>query len=190
MKKLIFTFLILAYGLLSAENTKQLTILFTNDEHGMAWSFDENEKKGLGGVAARKTLVDRIKQDVMLSEGGMLLVSSGDITMGDPRSNICENKPLINKITTSLEFIYNLDYSRSDSCIAIVENELGTDHSVVNILKAFQIFWRARPLAEGTDDYNEYVKYLSNTLEHAKILMDNPETRDEAIFYSLASSGI
>jgi 5'-nucleotidase / UDP-sugar diphosphatase len=72
-----------------------VTVLFTNDSHGMAWAFDEPGNPGVGGIAARKTLVDRVRNEVMLRNGDLVLLSSGNVTMGDPRSNVCENLPTI-----------------------------------------------------------------------------------------------
>ncbi|HPA55887.1 MAG TPA: 5'-nucleotidase C-terminal domain-containing protein [bacterium] len=74
---------------------KLLTILFTNDSHGMAWSFDEPESPKTGGLAAQKTLVDNIRNEVQLNNGDVVVLSSGNVTMGDPRSNVCENLPMI-----------------------------------------------------------------------------------------------
>ncbi len=72
-----------------------LTVLFTNDFHAMAWRFDEPNNPGIGGLAAQKTLVDQIRAEVRAKGGNVLVVSSGDITLGDPRSNVCENMPTV-----------------------------------------------------------------------------------------------
>ena len=72
-----------------------LTVIFTNDSHGMAWKFDEPNNPGIGGLAAQKTLVDEIRAEVQGKGGNILVLSAGDITLGDPRSNICENIPMI-----------------------------------------------------------------------------------------------
>jgi 5'-nucleotidase/UDP-sugar diphosphatase len=81
--------------LLAAEDPRLVTVIFTNDTHGMAWAYDEPDNPGVGGLAAAKTVVDRIREEAQLGNGDTVLVSSGNITMGDPRSNICENIPLI-----------------------------------------------------------------------------------------------
>ena len=72
-----------------------LTVIFTNDGHGMAWKFDEPHNPGIGGLAAQKTLVDQIRDEVQGKGGSLLVLSAGDITLGDPRSNICENIPMV-----------------------------------------------------------------------------------------------
>ena len=91
---LVLVFIVFAGFFLWGE-PRLVTVLFTNDSHGMAWAFDEPGNPGVGGIAARKTLVDRIRNEVMLRNGDMILLSSGNITMGDPRSNVCENLPMI-----------------------------------------------------------------------------------------------
>ena len=72
-----------------------LTILFTNDSHGMAWAFDAPDSPKTGGLAAQKTLIEQIRNEVQLTNGDVVVLSSGNVTMGDPRSNICENLPMI-----------------------------------------------------------------------------------------------
>ncbi len=96
MKKIFVAFVFAALPmLLSAEDPRLATVIFTNDTHGMAWAYDEPDNPGVGGLAAAKTVIDRIREESQLSNGDTVLVSSGNITMGDPRSNICENVPLI-----------------------------------------------------------------------------------------------
>lgn len=96
MKRSFFVFLLIcgmSFSLLA--EPKLLTILFTNDSHGMAWAFDAPDSPKTGGLAARKTLIDQIRGEVQLSNGDLVLLSSGNVTMGDPRSNACENLPMI-----------------------------------------------------------------------------------------------
>jgi len=96
MKKLLVFFLMVFMTIsLFAQSEKLLTVLFTNDSHGMAWKFDEPGNPGIGGIAAQKTLVDQIRAEVQGKGGSILVLSAGDITLGDPRSNICQNVPLI-----------------------------------------------------------------------------------------------
>ena len=78
-----------------AEKEHLLTVIFTNDSHGMAWKFDELNNPGIGGLAAQKTLIDDIRAEVQGKGGNVLVLSAGDITLGDPRSNICENMPMV-----------------------------------------------------------------------------------------------
>ncbi len=94
-RMLIFLFVFFISLLVSASEPKLVTVLFTNDTHGMAWAFQEPGGEPMGGLAARKSLVDQIRQDVEMQGGSLLLLSGGNITMGDPRSNICRNIPLV-----------------------------------------------------------------------------------------------
>ncbi|RDL44836.1 bifunctional UDP-sugar hydrolase/5'-nucleotidase [Marinomonas piezotolerans] len=66
-----------------------LTILHTNDHHGRFW---EN-RNGEYGMAARKTLVDNIREEVALADGNTLLLSGGDINTGVPESDLQDAEP-------------------------------------------------------------------------------------------------
>ena len=96
MKKnfLVFLFICSLSVSLFAE-PRLLTILFTNDSHGMAWAFDAPDSPKTGGLAAQKTLIEQIRNEVQLTNGDVVVLSSGNVTMGDPRSNVCENLPMI-----------------------------------------------------------------------------------------------
>lgn len=96
MKNVFFVLILIMAGSSTLlGEPKLLTILFTNDSHGMAWTFDEPGNPKTGGLAAQKTLVDKIRNDVQLNNGDVIVLSAGNVTMGDPRSNVCENLPMI-----------------------------------------------------------------------------------------------
>ncbi|MDQ8186322.1 metallophosphatase [Pelagicoccus sp. SDUM812002] len=69
-----------------ASNAPRLTILQTNDTHSRIDPFpmDGGRNQGLGGVARRKVLIDRIRN----REQFTLLVDSGDIFQGTPYYNL------------------------------------------------------------------------------------------------------
>jgi 5'-nucleotidase / UDP-sugar diphosphatase len=71
------------------DKTYHLTVLHTNDHHGHFWQNDIGEI----GLAAQKTLVDRIRQEVADNNGMVLLLSGGDINTGVPESDILQAKP-------------------------------------------------------------------------------------------------
>ncbi|TDO97559.1 bifunctional UDP-sugar hydrolase/5'-nucleotidase UshA [Marinomonas balearica] len=66
-----------------------LTILHTNDHHGRFWK----NGKGEYGMAARKTLIDNIREEVALENGNSLLLSGGDINTGVPESDLQDAEP-------------------------------------------------------------------------------------------------
>ena len=66
-----------------------ITILHTNDHHGRFWK----NKRGEYGMAARKTLIDAIRQEVAEQGGYLLLLSGGDINTGVPESDSQDAKP-------------------------------------------------------------------------------------------------
>ncbi|OCG38988.1 bifunctional UDP-sugar hydrolase/5'-nucleotidase [Gilliamella sp. Fer2-1] len=67
----------------------QFTILHTNDHHGRFWQNDIGEY----GLAAQKTVVDKIRKEVAAKGGKLLLLSGGDINTGVPESDVLQAKP-------------------------------------------------------------------------------------------------
>lgn len=72
-----------------AGRSYQLTIMHTNDHHG---NFLPNTY-GEYGLAAQKSLVDRLRGDVAASGGYALLLSAGDINSGVPESSLQQAEP-------------------------------------------------------------------------------------------------
>ncbi|MEI7085134.1 bifunctional UDP-sugar hydrolase/5'-nucleotidase UshA [Pectobacterium versatile] len=71
------------------DKTYAITILHTNDHHGHFWHNDHGEY----GLAAQKTLVDQIRQEVASKGGSVLLLSGGDINTGVPESDLQDAEP-------------------------------------------------------------------------------------------------
>jgi 5'-nucleotidase len=71
----------------------KLTILHTNDTHSRLDPFpmDGGRNQGLGGVAARSQLINRIRQE----EEQVLLLDAGDIFQGTPYFNLYKGEPEI-----------------------------------------------------------------------------------------------
>ncbi|MDU8924119.1 bifunctional UDP-sugar hydrolase/5'-nucleotidase UshA [Pasteurellaceae bacterium LIM206] len=87
---------ILALGLFStavmayqAGKTYQFTVLHTNDLHGHFWP----NEKGEYGLAAQKTVVDRVKKEVEAKGGSVILLNAGDINTGVPESDLQNARP-------------------------------------------------------------------------------------------------
>lgn len=59
-----------------------LTILYTSEHHGTVMPIEQGEYKGLGGVAARATLIEKIRKETK----NILLLDSGDIMVGTAHS--------------------------------------------------------------------------------------------------------
>ncbi|MCW2478509.1 bifunctional UDP-sugar hydrolase/5'-nucleotidase UshA [Candidatus Symbiopectobacterium sp. NZEC135] len=71
------------------DKTYDITILHTNDHHGHFW----HNEYGEYGLAAQKTLVDQIRQEVAAKGGSVLLLSGGDINTGVPESDLQDAEP-------------------------------------------------------------------------------------------------
>ena len=63
---------------------EKLTLLHTNDTHSRIDPFEDGEYKGLGGVLARKKVIDEVKS----MESNTLLLDAGDIFQGTPYFNM------------------------------------------------------------------------------------------------------
>jgi 5'-nucleotidase / UDP-sugar diphosphatase len=73
----------------SAPPPIRLTVLHTNDHHGRFWPNGDGEY----GLAARKTLVDRIRAEVAAAGGHLLLLDGGDVNTGVPESDLQDAEP-------------------------------------------------------------------------------------------------
>ncbi len=71
------------------DKVENFTILHTNDNHGRFWT----NKNGEWGMAARMTLVSRIRAEVEAAGGHVLLFSGGDINTGVPESDMQDAVP-------------------------------------------------------------------------------------------------
>ena len=64
--------------------TYKLTVLHTNDNHGQFWKNEAGE----WGMAARKTIIDSIRDEVGQNGGNVLLLSGGGVNKGVPESDL------------------------------------------------------------------------------------------------------
>lgn len=71
-------------SLFTKENLKHLTILHTNDMHSHIHPFKSGSNKGLGGMAQRAHLINKIRKE----NTNILLLDSGDIFQGTPYFNM------------------------------------------------------------------------------------------------------
>ena len=78
---------------LAASPETKLTILHTNDVHSRLEPFpmDGSKFQGLGGVAARAALIEKIRKE----EEHVLLLDAGDIFQGTPYFNLYKGEPEI-----------------------------------------------------------------------------------------------
>jgi 5'-nucleotidase / UDP-sugar diphosphatase len=67
----------------------KLTVLHTNDHHGRFWPNSDGEY----GLAARKTLIDKVRAEVKAAGGQVLLLDGGDVNTGVPESDLQDAEP-------------------------------------------------------------------------------------------------
>lgn len=78
-----------SYATWEKDKTYNITILHTNDHHGRFW----HNTNGEYGLAAQKTVIDQIRQEVKAKGGSLLLLSGGDINTGVPESDMLNAEP-------------------------------------------------------------------------------------------------
>ena len=72
-----------------AENVCKLTVLHTNDTHGRFWHNAEGEY----GMAAQKTLVERLRAEAKAAGSEVLVLSGSDVNTGVPESDLQDAEP-------------------------------------------------------------------------------------------------
>lgn len=72
-----------------ADKTYQFTLLHFNDLHGHYWQ----DKNGQYGLAAQKTAVDRIRNEVEAKGGSVITLFAGDLNTGVPESDLQNAHP-------------------------------------------------------------------------------------------------
>ncbi len=166
----VFMFAAILPALLLAEDPRLVTVIFTNDTHGMAWAFDEPDNPGVGGLAAAKTIIDRIREEAQVANGDTVLVSSGNITMGDPRSNICGNIPLVkgmNLVGYDAMAVGNHEFDFGMKAFRTMQKEASFPFLSANLFEKGQ----KKPMMP------EFIeKKLSNGLKVAILAVTTPET--------------
>ncbi len=91
----VLTFVLVVTGCSSLQpgpdpdKTYKVTLLHTNDHHGRFW----RNKYGEYGIAARKSLITDIRNEVAGEGGYVLLLSGGDINTGVPESDLQNAEP-------------------------------------------------------------------------------------------------
>ncbi len=85
------------FDALAKATATKLTILHTNDVHSRLEPFpmDGGKYAGLGGVSARATLIERIRQEAE----HVLLLDAGDIFQGTPYFNLYKGEPEIKSMS-------------------------------------------------------------------------------------------
>ncbi|PJG60030.1 bifunctional UDP-sugar hydrolase/5'-nucleotidase UshA [Aeromonas cavernicola] len=71
------------------DNVCKLTILHTNDTHGRFWHNVDGEY----GMAAQKTLVERLRTEAKAAGSEVLVLSGGDVNTGVPESDMQDAEP-------------------------------------------------------------------------------------------------
>lgn len=95
----------------------KLTILHTNDHHGRFWPNGDGEY----GMAARKTVIDRVRAEVQAAGGQTLLLDGGDVNTGVPESDLQDAEPDfqgMNRMAYDAMAVGNHEFDKPPSVLA------------------------------------------------------------------------
>ena len=141
----------------------KLTVLHTNDHHGRFWTNGDGEY----GMAARKTLIDRIRAEVKASGGQVLLLDGGDVNTGVPESDLQDAEPDfkgMNAIGYDAMAVGNHEFDKPPAVLAkqrtwttfpmLAANIYGADGK--RLFEPYKVFpiagWRIAVMGLTTDD--------------------------------------
>lgn len=85
---LLFTLSLNAFPY-TKDKTYKITILHTNDHHGRFWANSDGEL----GLAARATLIKKLREEIVKEGGHVLLLDAGDVNTGIPQSDLQKAEP-------------------------------------------------------------------------------------------------
>ncbi len=106
--------------------------------------------------------------------------------LGHGQISINGNPQLSSKINSTIDYIYNLEFDKSEPLIDDLHQTMG-EHSAVYLLKAFNIFWKKKPFKIGSKDFTTFEGYLRRSLELSESVLEDNDEDVEASFFSLAA---
>jgi len=95
----------------------KLTIIHTNDHHGRFWPNAQGEY----GMAARKTVIDRVRAEVAAAGGQVLFLDGGDVNTGVPESDLQDAEPDflgMNRLGIDAMAVGNHEFDRPPAVLA------------------------------------------------------------------------
>ena len=145
----------------------KLTILHTNDHHGRFWTNADGEY----GLAARKTLIDRLRAEVAAAGGHSLLLDGGDVNTGVPESDLQDAEPDfkgMNLLGYDAMAVGNHEFDKPPAVLAKQRGWIGFPMLAANIyqdgqrmFEPYRIFerggYRVAVIGLTTDDTNKMV---------------------------------
>ena len=99
---------------------------------------------------------------------------------------INNNPVLSKKINQAIDYIYNLEFDKSEPLINEIHLELG-EHPGVYLLEAFNYYWKKKPFKTGSKDFSIFEGYLIKSQEISEKFLDMDEDNVEASFFALAA---
>ena len=149
----------------------KLTILHTNDHHGRFWTNADGEY----GLAARKTLIDRLRAEVAAAGGHTLLLDGGDVNTGVPESDLQDAEPDfkgMNQLGYDAMAVGNHEFDKPPAVLAKQRGWLTFPMLAANIYRGGQrLFEPYRVFERG--GYKIAVMGLTTDDTHKMVLPEN-----------------
>jgi 5'-nucleotidase / UDP-sugar diphosphatase len=144
------------------EKNYHLTLLHTNDHHGRFW----HNQNGEWGLAARSTLIKKIRKEVKEQKGLSLLLDAGDVNTGVPQSDMLKAEP-------DFKGMSKLDYD----AMAVGNHEFDNEIAVIRQ----QEKWAGFPFLSANIYYKNqrmFAPYLIKEIDGLKIAIIGLTTLD------------
>jgi tetratricopeptide (TPR) repeat protein len=91
-------------------------------------------------------------------------------------------------IQQTLDEIYNLDFKEAELHIQQIRAKY-PHHPVASLLPALALYWKEIPLTAGNASFQPCQEYLQQCLKDVQPLLEDEQTKTEAVFFALTAHG-
>lgn len=86
-------------------------------------------------------------------------------------------------------YIYNNEFSKADSAIAVLEEKL-SGHPIIYLLKALNISWKEMPIRTTSKVFPAHYAQLQKVIESSLALQEIDEYDQDGIFFEMSARGL
>ncbi len=115
-------------------------------------------------------------------------ITHGTLNNAYAQTQILNDEKTLQSIRKVINHIYNIEFEKADSLMYVLERKL-PDYPGMDILKAFYITWKHRPLKKDTDAFAQFENHLLDCISRSEALLEKDENNVEALFFLMASHG-
>jgi tetratricopeptide (TPR) repeat protein len=91
-------------------------------------------------------------------------------------------------IQQTIDQIYNWEFDKAEANLQKVR-AIYPQHPVAPMLSALSLYWKHFPLGPSQPAFKPYNAYLQQARQQAEVLIKNPQTRNEGMFFALTVHG-